>query len=185
MKNQNSGETISTAKHNTYDVDAKLSRLEWTGKKIGGEHSGILSFSNGEIKNENGKITGSFEIDMTSISSTDLTGEWKEKLDGHLKSEDFFGVEKFPIAKLEITEAIPAGKKYRIKANLTIKEKTHPVEFNADVIFEENKITAKGEVIIDRSKYDVRYGSKSFFANIGDKMIHDEFIVKFNVVAIK
>ena len=185
MKNQNSGETISIAKQNMYDVDTKLSSLKWTGKKIGGEHHGTISLSNGEIKNENGKILGNFEIDMTSISTTDLSGEWKEKLDGHLKSEDFFGVEKFPKAMVEITEAVPLGNGYRAKANLTIKGKTHPVEFNADIKFEGNKISAEGEVIIDRSKYDVRYGSKSFFANIGDKMIHDDFAVKFNLVSVK
>src|SRR5205809_673432 len=152
MKNQNSGETISTAKQNVYDVDTKLSRLEWTGKKIGGEHSGSISLSSGEIRNENlpagqagGKISGTFVIDMTSLASTDLSGEWKEKLDGHLKSEDFFGVEKFPKATLEIAEAIPAGNGYRVKANLTIKGKTRPVEFNAGIKFEGNKISAEGE----------------------------------------
>ncbi|MBI3500906.1 MAG: YceI family protein [Bacteroidetes bacterium] len=185
MKNQNSGETISTAKQNVYDVDAKLSRLEWRGKKIGGEHSGIISLSSGKIYREDGKISGIFEIDIASISSTDLAGGWKEKLDGHLKSEDFFGVEKFPKATLEIMEAVPAGKEYRVNANLTIKGKTHPVEFSAGIKFEENTISAEGEVIIDRSKYDVRYGSKSFFANIGDKMIHDDFAVKFHIIATK
>ena len=183
MKNQNSGETLSTAKQNAFEVDTKLSRLEWTGKKIGGQHQGTISLSSGEIRHEDGKISGSFEIDMASISNTDLSGEWKEKLEGHLKSDDFFGVERFPIAKLELKEAIPAHGKFQ--ANLTIKGKTHPVEFSANIKSEESKITAEGELIIDRSKYDVRYGSKSFFANIGDKMIHDDFAVKFHIIAVK
>ena len=185
MKNQNSGETLSTAQANIYDVDTKLGHVEWTGKKIGGEHSGTVSLSKGEIQNENGKISGSFEIDMTTISTTDLSGEWKEKLDGHLKSDDFFGVANFPTAKIEIEEAIPTGEKYLVKAKLTVKGKTLPVQFTANIKFEGNKITTEGELIIDRSKYDVRYASKSFFSGIGDKMIHDDFTVKFHIIAVK
>ena len=185
MKNQISGDTFSTAQKNIYGIDTKLSHVEWTGKKIGGEHSGIISVSNGEIKNENEKISGNFEIDMTSISNTDLAGEWKEKLDGHLKSDDFFGVDKFPVAQIEILEAIPTGEKYSVKANLTVKGKTNPVNFAATITFDANKITAAGELVVDRSKYDVRYASKSFFSSIGDKMIHDDFIVKFHIIAVK
>ena len=189
MKNQNSeGQALSTKGKNVFEADVKLSHFEWTGKKIGGEHTGNISLSKGEVFIENGKLSGAFEIDMTSIVNTDLAGEWKEKLEGHLKSEDFFGVEKFPTAKFEITEAIPVENTeglHLVKGSLTIKGKTHQIEFTANLKVEKGKISAAGEVSVDRSKYDVRYGSKSFFANIGDKMIHDEFNLKFNIVAIK
>ena len=189
MKNQNSeGQVLSTKGKKVFEIDPKLSHLEWHGKKIGGEHRGTISLSKGEIANEAGKISGSFEIDMTSITSTDLSGEWKEKLEGHLKSDDFFGTTNFPKAKFEITQTIPVENNpdmHIVKGNLSIKEKTHPIEFIAHIIMEGDKLSAEATAVVDRSKYDVKYASKSFFANIGDKMIHDEFTLKFNVVAIR
>ena len=189
MKNQNSGGYVPSAKEkNVFEVDPTLSHLEWCGKKIGGEHAGTISLTNGRVFSENGNISGSFEVDMSSIVSTDLQGEWKEKLEGHLRSEDFFGTDKYPKAKFEITSAIPIENqpgRYALKGDLTIKASTHLVAFIIDLNMEETRMEVYGEIVVDRSKYDVRYGSKSFFANIGDKMIHDEFQIKFKIVALK
>jgi len=109
---------------------------------------------------------------MTSINVTDLEGESKQKLEGHLKSEDFFGVEKYPTAKLVITSAAKKSEGvYGIVGNLTIKEDTHPVTFDLTM----NGDAASTKLTIDRSKYNVRYGSGSFFDNLGDKTIYDNF----------
>ncbi len=189
MKNKNTESQVLSSKENSsFIIDPKLSRLEWTGKKIGGEHSGTIALSEGKFQMENGNLTGDFSIDMNSINTTDLSGEWKEKLDGHLKSEDFFGTEKFPVAKFSLTQSIPVENEkesFLVKGNLTIKDKTNEEGFVIKLKTENEKISGEGIITIDRSKYNVRYGSKSFFANIGDKMIHDTFTVKFHIIAVR
>ena len=110
---------------------------------------------------------------MTSINSTDVSGKAKENLDGHLKSEDFFGIAKFPEAKLDITRVVSKGKpgEYKVVANITIKNTTKEIKFDAMVA--NGKATAN--IKLDRTDFDVRYGSGSFFDNLGDKTIYDEF----------
>ena len=115
---------------------------------------------------------GNFEVDLTSIFVSDLNGEYKQKLEGHLKSDDFFSVDKFPKANLLIKETRQKmPNHYEINADLTIKGITNPVSFEMHI--EDN--VAMSKLIIDRSKFDVRYGSNSFFENLGDKTIYDDF----------
>lgn len=156
------------------NVDAKNSSLKWHGKKVTGEHFGTIQLKEGNLTIENNKITvGEFAVDMMSIENTDLKdASYKAKLEGHLKSDDFFGVEKFPTAKLVITNSSAfVNNMANIKANLTIKGITHPIEFKVQK--EASKFMA--EIVVDRSKFDVKYGSGSFFDGLGDKMIYDEF----------
>ncbi len=177
--------TKQTGAQKTFEADTTLSRLEWTGKKIGGAHSGTIAVSSGKIAYEDGKITGDLEIDMNSISVTDLSGEWKEKLEDHLRSEDFFATAQFPKAEFKLLSVEPKGPgRYAVTGDLTIKDHSHTIRFDAEGTVEEHKMTFSGEAVIDRSKFDVRYGSRSFFASIGDKMIHDEFTVRFNFIEI-
>lgn len=172
-----------------FKVDTKASKIEWTGEKVTGKHTGTVAISSGEVVNNHGKIGGNFVMDMTSITVTDLTGEKKGKLEGHLKSDDFFGVQKFPTSKFEIISVTPksgvtAGSpNFDVKGNLTIKGITKEITFPAMIKFEGGKMTTEGELKVDRSKFDVRYGSKTFFEDIGDKAIYDEFTLKLNVVA--
>lgn len=115
---------------------------------------------------------------MTSINTTDLKGEWKDKLDGHLKADDFFGVEKFKTATLVFKNISTKNKNnYTVTADLTIKGITKPVTFDLVV----NGTTASANVKIDRTKYDIKYGSGSFFSDLGDKTINDEFELKVNL----
>lgn len=155
------------------EVDVDSSTVNWTGEKVTGSHNGTIQLESGYLMMENDKIVGGeFVMDMSSIEVTDLTGENKGKLEGHLKSEDFFGVEKHPTAKLVITSAASKGNgKYGIVGDLTIKNETHPITFDLAM----NGDTASTELTIDRSKYNVRYGSGSFFDNLGDKTIYDNF----------
>jgi polyisoprenoid-binding protein YceI len=127
---------------------------------------------------------GSFEVDMTALLVTDLEGEWKEKLEGHLKSEDFFGIEKYPTAKFVVTKVAPKGTPgdYKVYGDLTIKETTEPIAFYANITEEDGVKVATADLEIDRSKYNVRYGSGSFFSGLGDKTIYDEFDLQVKLV---
>ena len=125
-------------------------------------------------------VSGEFNIDMNSINCKDLTDEsWNQKLVGHLKSDDFFGVAKFPTAKLVINESQAFNKDEAVvTGKLTIKGITHPLTFTA----KRNGNTYESTITIDRSKYDIRYGSGKFFDNLGDNMIYDEFTLEVKLV---
>jgi polyisoprenoid-binding protein YceI len=169
----------------TLNVDVANSKVVWTGKKVTGSHTGAINISKGslEVKKER-LVGGSFEIDMNTITCTDLTGEWNGKLVGHLKSDDFFGVEKFPTAKFEITKTEDKGNgDYQIKGKITIKGTTQEIEFPAKVEVKSDKVTATAKVTIDRTKFNVKYGSGAFFTDLGDKMIYDNFELDITLVS--
>lgn len=157
------------------NVDVEASTIEWTGKKItGSSHHGTIQLKDGFLKlTEEGQLTGGeFIMDMNTITVTDLSGENKEKLEGHLNNDDFFGVNNHPTAKLVITEATKkSGNVYSVTGDLTIKGKTEPVTFDMNV----NNDTATAQVAIDRTKFGIRYGSGSFFDNLGDNTINNNF----------
>ncbi|WP_339634690.1 YceI family protein [Bizionia echini] len=155
------------------DVNITESQVVWKGYKVAGSHTGTISIQAGTLEfNNNELVGGTFIMDMTTIGSTDLSGEYKEKLDGHLKSDDFFGVATYPTAHMLFTQVTATGKNsYAVTGNLTIKGTTHPITFNVSVYG--SKATAN--LKIDRSKYNVRYGSTSFFDNLKDNVIYDEF----------
>ncbi len=183
------GLSFTTAPKTTiFKVDTQKSTVLWTGKKVTGEHSGAIKLSGGELGLTGSKLTkGSFTINMSSITSTDLQGEWAEKLIGHLKADDFFGVEKFPTATFVITKVSPAtAGKITVAGNLTIKGISKPLSFPATLAVKGTSLTAVAKgVKVDRTKYDIRYGSKSFFDSIGDKAIDDEFTLDITLVANK
>lgn len=158
----------------SYTVDANTSSLKWHGKKVTGEHFGTIQLQSGSFKINDNKIsTGMFTINMASIANTDIEdASYKAKLEGHLKSNDFFGVEKFPTATLEVKESTEFTKNTAsVKGKLTIKGITQPIDFV--VKKEGSKFSTL--LVIDRSKFDIKYGSGSFFDGLGDKMIYDEF----------
>ncbi|MEW7292568.1 YceI family protein [Aquimarina sp. 2304DJ70-9] len=154
-------------------IKASESTINWTGKKVTGQHTGTLNLSEGFLVFEGESITsGEFTVDMTSLKVTDLeAGKGKEKLEGHLSSDDFFGIENHKTAKLVVTKAKKTDKGYKIAGDLTIKGKTNPIEFDLTV----NGNAASTKLKVDRTKYDIKYGSGSFFDNLGDKTISDEF----------
>ncbi len=171
-----------------YKVDPSSSVVVWKGYKVTGEHTGTVKLKNGELQFTDGKLTGgSFEVDMTTITCTDLEGATAAKLVSHLKSDDFFGVQQHPIARFVITKAFPVDTKgnYRIAGDLTIKGITKEIKFSAAVSDSGNQVKATGKITIDRTEFNVRYGSGSFFDNLGDKTIYDEFDLNVTVVAKK
>jgi polyisoprenoid-binding protein YceI len=163
--------TIATAQ--TKKVDASKSTITWIGKKVTGQHNGTVALKEGSLIFKGKKLTGgNFTVDMTTLTSTDLTGEYLGKLNGHLKSEDFFGTEKFTTSKLVFKKiAAKANGVYTVTADLTIKDVTAPVTFDITV----KGTTATTTFKIDRTKYGIKYGSGSFFDNLGDKTINDDF----------
>lgn len=167
-------------------ADLENSIINWKGYKVTGSHEGTLKLKTGELTYTDEILTGGFfEVDMTSINCTDLAaGQGKEKLEGHLKSADFFGVEKFPTARFDITKVVSRGAEgdYRVSGNLTIKESTEAIRFNAIVKKDMKGATATAAIKIDRTDFDVRYGSGSFFDNLGDKTIYDEFDLNLTLV---
>ncbi|MGB4775645.1 MAG: YceI family protein [Daejeonella sp.] len=175
-------------KNQTFTVDTQRSSIEWLGKKVTGEHKGMIKLSSGQLElNGNTVKGGAFTIDMNSITCTDLQGEYGQKLVGHLKADDFFAVDKNPTSKFQITKVTSAGaNRVNITGDLTIKGITNSITFPASVKKDGNVVVAVAKgVKIDRTKYDIKYNSKSFFSSIGDKAIEDEFELAINLVAKK
>lgn len=154
-------------------INTEKSSITWKAYKVTGSHYGTVNLTSGSLTFSDGKLSGgAFEVNMTTLGSTDLEGEWKDKLDGHLKSEDFFSVEKHQSSTLIFTNVKASGKNsYQVTGNLTIKGITKPVTFELAVYGSKANATLK----VDRAQYDIRYGSGSFFDNLGDKTIYDEF----------
>ncbi|MCA0932525.1 YceI family protein [Lutimonas saemankumensis] len=154
-------------------VNTETSSVTWKGYKVTGSHVGSIALKQGSLEFKEGAlIGGEFVMDMTTIVNTDLEGEYKGKLEGHLKSDDFFGVATYPTAKLVFNKVKSTGKNsYQVTGDLTIKDRTNPVTFEISVYG--NKATAS--LKIDRTLYGVKYGSASFFDDLKDKAIYDEF----------
>ena len=167
-------------------ADTSATVIDWKGDKIvGSEHVGTIDLKSGWISVEGNLITGGeFIVDMSSIKNSDVKDEkMRERLVGHLKSDDFFGVEKFPHSKLVITgSSRTAEGKLLLKGNLTIKEATHPVEFIATETKSGDEVTYTAPLTFDRSLYNVRFGSGKFFANLGDNAINDDIKLTVKLV---
>ncbi len=162
-------------------VNAKKSSVEWTGSKIGSDHNGFIQLKSGSFNLKKDKIVGgNFVMDMATITNTDIEDEdYSKKLVGHLKSDDFFGVENFPTAKFMVTGSTEfKDGKATVTGDLTIKGKTETMSF--DVVRDGKDYTSI--IKVDRSKFDVRYGSDSFFDNLGDKVIDDIFTLDVKLV---
>ena len=151
----------------TQKVDATKSTVNWNAKKVTGEHHGTIAIKEGNLEVSNGKVTGGkVVIDMQSIADLDLTDPaWNAKLVGHLKTDDFFSVATYPTSELLITKVDGTGSSRTFTGNLTIKGITNPATFTATSSKEGNVTTYKGTMTVDRSKFNIRYGSKSFFDN--------------------
>ncbi|WP_117179141.1 YceI family protein [Mariniflexile rhizosphaerae] len=155
------------------EIKTDKSKVVWKGYKVTGSHEGTIAIKSGSLTFDGNKlIGGEFVIDMTTISSTDLEGEYKGKLDGHLKADDFFGVENHPTSTLVFTKVTASGKNaYNVTGDLTIKGKTNPITFTISIYGSKATTSLK----IDRTKYDIKYGSANFFDGLKDKAIYDEF----------
>ena len=164
-------------------IDAKESSIKWIGSKVTSSHEGNVSVLKGALSINHGTLVGGeIAIDMSSITCTDIESEKKNQyLVDHLNDEDFFNTESFPIAIIQIDKVIKGkGDDYNIAALLTIKGITNPIVFDASFDMVGKSFTANAKIVIDRTKWGIKYGSGSFFENLGDKMILDE--ISFEVL---
>ncbi|GAA4416653.1 YceI family protein [Nibrella viscosa] len=180
------------AKAVTYTVDTEQSVLTWNAKKVGGEHTGNVKLAKGQLTVDGNKLTGgNFVMDMTTIVDTDITNAGMNKrLTDHLKSEDFFSVEKNPTSTFKITKATPiasakAGEpNYNVTGDLSIKGTTKSITFPATVIVSANAVDASGKAEINRIDYDIKYRA-AIIGTAADKIIDDTFTLDIKLVANK
>lgn len=165
-------------------VNPAASSISWTAKKVTGQHTGSIMIKEGSLQVKKGALIGGHvTIDMTSIKNADMSGQYAGKLEDHLKADEFFSVAKFPVANLIILESKAKGdNQYHVKANITIKGITQPIEFDTTFKPEGNKYKADANITIDRTLFDVRYGSGKFYENLGDKTIYDNFDLVVSLV---
>lgn len=164
-----------------FKIVSAQSNIDWVGKKVTGAHNGTIAVKEGEIILNDGKLTGGkFIIDTTSIKILDVTDPaTNAQFAGHLASDDFFSIEKHPEAILEITSV--SGN--HVEGNLTIKGITHPVSFDVVINIHSDVLTATGKLVIDRTKYEMKFRSGNFFKDLGDTLIYNDFELNVSVTA--
>jgi polyisoprenoid-binding protein YceI len=163
------------------NVNKSASSVAWLAKKVTGEHNGTVGISAGALNvNGNKLIGGNFTIDLKTIKALDITDPgYNQKFIGHITSGDFFEIEKFPTASFVITKV--AGN--QVTGNLTVKGITKSITFPAEIAVKGGKVTAKANITIDRTDFNIKYGSKKFFDSIGDKAIYDDFSLTISLVS--
>ena len=171
----------------TYKISPENSTIEWVGEKVSGAHSGYINLQNAFFLFEEKKIVGGeFNIDMNSIKCTDIENPaYAAKLEEHLKDPDFFNSSKYPTSNFKITNIIFDGTSYMITGNITIKEISQEITFPAKFENDGDLFHANATLKIDRTKHDIKYGSGSFFDDLGDRMIYDEFTLKIHLQGSK
>jgi len=171
----------------TFKISPEKSTIEWLGEKVTGAHSGYINLQSAFFLFEDEKfVGGEFNIDMNSIKCTDIENRtYASKLEEHLKDPDFFNSSKYPISNFKISNIIFDGTSYMITGNITIKEITQEITFPAKFENDGDIFHANATLKIDRTKHDIKYGSGSFFDDLGDRMIYDEFTLKIHLQGSK
>ena len=168
-----------------YVMDNDNSSIKWTGRELSTKsHYGSLQMKNGSLTvNTDGTVNGIIKIDMTTIDCEDLQGRSKASLERHLRSDDFFSVESHPIATLTFKSegGIGAGNKLAFNGDLEIKGISHPISFESELKSVDTKVSALVDMTFDRSKYNVRFRSGTFFQNLGDKLIYDDIEISVDI----
>ncbi len=176
--------SFSAMQAQTYKANKDNTVILWQGKKVGGEHRGTIKLKSAEVEMQYNKPAGgTIVIDMKSIVNTDIENEgMRTRLEDHLRSDDFFSVENYPEAKFEITGSERNnGGSIEVTGNLTIKGISRSIKFTSDLTTSDNIIIFRGHIDIDRTLFDVRYGSTKFFDNIADRAINDIFTLDYEL----
>jgi len=188
---------VASAEGTKFVADPAATKISWEGSKPAGNHMGTINLTQGEVFVTDGNITaGSFTLDMSTITVTDLQGDEKASLEGHLKGtakdgvEDFFNTAKYPTAKFEVTSVAPAtdvpGANVNVTGNLTLLEITKSITFPATVTVAENNVSVStNPFTINRTDWGIKYGSKTFFDNLADKFIDDNITLQISLAATK
>lgn len=182
------GEVLSGS--GEYEVLSEESDIEWEAGKtliVNYKDNGTIDLKEGNIVVDNGEIvSGRLVFDMNTINATDTsnTENTPDRLTGHLKSDDFFGVDEFPEAVFELTNVqVQEGTNYDVTGDLTIRDVTESISFPVEIYMDGNEMVIDATVTVDRSLFNVRFGSGKFFENLGDNVIDDEFILDARIVA--
>jgi polyisoprenoid-binding protein YceI len=171
--------SFTTIKKEVKPIKTEESNINWVGKKVTGQHSGTIGIKEGGLEFKKDKLVGgSIVVDMSSIEVTDLEGDYKNKLEGHLKADDFFGTDNFKTATLVFTKVEAKDGKYQVTGDFTIKGITESIQFDLNI--EGNKATSS--LKINRTKFGIKYGSSSFFDGLKDKAIYDDFELEVTLV---
>lgn len=170
-----------------FAIETDQSKVHWKGTKVGGAHDGTVGVRSGKMTTKDGKLQSvEIVVDMTQMTNNDLSGEWRQQLLDHLKNDDFFSVDKYPTSTLKSTKVEDLGRdRYRVTADLTIKDKTETVVFEATVKEKGNTLSGKTDFTFDRTKFGIRYNSGNFFQNLGDRLIHDDVQLTVELVGKK
>lgn len=187
-ESQNKQTQKFAVKGESHNLNLEKCKIHWLGKKVTGQHSGEILLKSGTVQiYEDKVVSGSFIIDMTTISNSDIESpEYKNKLEKHLRSDDFFSVEQHGEAFFLLTEVVYTSvNEFTFKGDLTIKGFTHPVSFPGAIIKnKDGTYLANAYCEIDRTLWDIRYGSGKFFENLGDKMIFDNFEISLELYTL-
>lgn len=174
-----------------YKLQPQLSTLGWEGKAVTHGHEGTMQFTGGELTGNGNQLTGgTVVVNMKTMKATDIKdADSQAKFVGHMAGDDFFAAEKYPTATFKIVSVTPIkgaaadANNATIAGDMTIRDVTQRVSFPAKVGVKNGVAAASGTLTIDRTKFGLKYGSKTFFDSIGDKAINDEFTLSFNVIA--
>ncbi|BFO68521.1 YceI family protein [Chryseobacterium sp. S0630] len=169
-----------------FKVNKENSTIEWIGRKVTGAHNGTIDVKEGNFTFGEGKpVSGKFIIDTRAIKILDIEdAETNTQFANHLASDDFFNSEQFPEAYFEITHAEPGAENlYYVKGDLTIKGITHPIDTSLEITKTDNTAVLKSKIVIDRTKFNIKFRSSNFFTNLGDTLIYNNFDLNIHLVA--
>ena len=170
-----------------YQIDKTKSVVRWIGRTPVKFHDGTIDIQEGNFSvDDNGILNGNIIIDMESINCTDLSGGGKKSLEEHLMNDDFFSVNKFKTSKINLSsEMKPNNGLIDFKGNLEIKNISNPISFKSSINkTPEGKYTASSKLTFDRSMYNIKYKSKSFFSDLGDKFINDDIEIELEIITL-
>ncbi|GAA0871290.1 hypothetical protein GCM10009117_04360 [Gangjinia marincola] len=176
-----------------YTVNTDESIINWVGSKPTEDHTGTIKLKEGQVSVQENKLqSGMFVVDMTSINVTDLEGDEKASLEGHLKGstkekeDHFFNVSQYPTAKFEVTGISENDGQKMLSGNLTMKGKTKNISIPVTTTFDGNKMMlTSDEFMINRTEWGVNYASKSVFDDLKDNFVNDDIKLKISLVANK
>lgn len=169
-------------KETGYKIDTQKSKITWVGKKVTGQHNGTIALLDGTLTTKGKKMSGSFTIDMTTLKDA----ENNARLETHLKSDDFFSTEKHPKSTFVSSSIESKGSdQYEVTGKLTIKGITNEIQFPATIQVVGGQLQAKAKIVVDRTKFDIKFRSGNFFENLGDKAIEDNFELNVELVGVE
>lgn len=169
-----------------FKVNNEKSTIDWIGRKVTGAHNGTIGVKEGNFRFEDGKpASGKFVIDTRSIKILDIEdAETNTQFANHLASDDFFNSEQFPEAFFEITHTEPGDQnQYYVTGDLTIKGITHSIDTSLQIVTTDNTFALDAKIVVDRTKFNIKFRSSNFFTNLGDTLIYNNFDLNIHLVA--